>query len=373
MRGVRRGSRAAAMMRGLGSVQQATASFYGDRPGDASFPVLPMRDIPAIRTAPDGSTWLNKAKDAQKWFYLGAEAFPLAIGANGRAVTSWVAPPEENLRGDLEIVKLMSTQDGDFAVELTHASTNRQLMNAPVFHEFVFGTSQLPATMFETLVLETTTPLNIVAQDLSGAPNNVNLVCAGRRFLDWGRGIDREAFLRSYYTRRTHPYWLTFDDGPQFALNAGQAVEVVATVPGRADFECWQMMTQATGTYNIELLEGRSARAIQSQAFDAASFIASPSVAVAGFPGGRVRASGFPFVLSFTHMWKRNTRVRIRLTDTSGAPNTVRFAMHGRLVYYDEVEPYAPNVNRGQSLPPVQGRRPVPPARGNMPYPGQLP
>lgn len=363
----------------LGEVSRPTGSLYAP-PFPAgrrtSWPIFPQTDVPALIHGPQGETYLNPVKDAQKWFYRAAlstgDTFATVVGANGTAQLVIQADAEENLRGDFELVKLMATSTGRFSVEIVSPTVDRVFSNAPVADRLVFGTSQLPAVLFETVLIEATTSLILRVTDLSGAPNTVRIVAAGRRFLDWGRGIDRQAMLGSFYRKKTHAFWLTLDNGAQVALGPGATATFSATVLGSADFEAWTFMDDSDGTYDIQVFEGRSARALMNQPLPAQAFVASPSPAVAGMPTGVVKAASLPFAYTFTHLFKRSTRVRVTVTDTSGAPNQIRLAWHGRLIYYDEAPGVvAPTPQRAGAVGPILA--PVyEPRRATGPGPGQV-
>ena len=354
----------------LGAYQRATGNAYvggSGRSRTEHFPVRPASDPPAIIYAPNGAAMLNRKKMRQKWAWLRADAFPLVLGAGGGATTAFTAPAEENMQGDLELVKLMSTQTGRFSVFFTQATTTRSWMNVAIPHNFIFGTAQLPGVLYESCVLETTTSLQMQVADLSGAPNTIRMVGEGRRTLDYGE--ERGPYLQAYYAKKTHPFWLSFDQGAELAVGAGAAVEAVMTVPGAGHFEVWHWMTDSTGTYDIEILEGNSARSqMLGGAVAALDFVASPTVAVIGMPGGIVRAVSLPHIITYSMIYPANSRVRIRITDTSGAPNVVRLCAHGRLIYADGSDPasvasaYSPGRIMTQPIPTAP--RPVPPGSG---------
>lgn len=273
-------------------------------------------------------TFINPAKDAVKPIWHGVDTAnnQVALAANGSLITTLTVFPEENLRGDSELYKILSTHTGPYTLSINHLGINKLLMNQPIHVSMVAGTAQLPFTMFESLFVETNQSLQLIFSDISGAPNTIFFNMYGRRFIAYDiPGMAKEKILYEAYSRKTHPYWLTFDQPLVIAANATATGNMSLT--GEADMEVWQFLNASTGAFQFEIFEGRSGRPITSFPVHSAN----------GFGTTGVSGSGqFPFLAIESWLVKRQTTLRFRITDLSGAPNTIRVALHGRLIYYQE-------------------------------------
>lgn len=319
--------------------------------------IFPQADVPALIQDPcTGAVYMNPSKSFVKWFYLSGNPFPLPLPADGQLPVTITPPLENGSDGDMEVVKMTSTSTGRFGVMIEDTVTNRRFMNQPVANNLVFGTSQMPFTLFESIWLPASTNLQVQCSDLSGAPNDIRIVTEGRRFIGCG---PKEQLWSTFFSRRTHPYWLTFDNGPEVTVEAGATLAFTMTVPAAGDFNCFSIMDDSSGDYEMKILENSSGRSMMGgpgengQAFiSAQNFVASPTVSVAGFPGGVVRAASLPHTWTFSHVFKRASQVVIVITNPGGAPIDVRLAFHGQMIYYGEC-PGLADPSRSWSAPAV--------------------
>lgn len=360
--------------------------FTHGKPSVWPTPIFPQADIPALISTPQGIV-LNPVKYDVEAFYVSNNPFPSAITASGGIVSCGITPPRlQSDTGDMEIVKLMSTSTGRFSVMLTDNFTNRNYMNKPVANNLVFGTSQLPFTSYETMFLPATNSLTALCTDLSGAANDIRITCQGRRFTGAGCG-GKAALQTPFISRRTHAYWLTSDTGAEVSIPANAvAQQVIMTVPSSADFLCWLVMDDSTVTaedaLTVRILEGNSGTILTDRSLSLRQFVAAPTLgagANTGFSGGTARASGFPFSWTFTHLFARGTQVIFEVTNTTGATQTMRTAMHGQLIYYGNCDVGMPDPERMRMLAQPYMPMPAPPnwlpcapgqAPGNMVQPG---
>lgn len=333
-------------------------------------PIFPQADIPALIQDPcTKAVYLNPVKGDVDAFYASCSPFPAPITASGGIVPCAITPPQINSdQGDMEIVKLMSTSTGRFSALITDNWTNRQYMNKPVANNLVFGTAQLPMNLYETMFIPSTNSLSILCTDLSGGANDIRIVAQGRRFMGGCGG--QQALQTPFISRRTHPYWLTFDNGPEVTLAANAvATQFTMTVPTSADFLCWLALDDSTVTaedaVTVQLLEGNSGTILMDRALSLRQFVAGPTLgagANTGFMGGTARASGFPFSWTFTHLFKRGTQVVLQCFNAAGAPQTLRFALHGQLIYYGSCPSTgAPDAERMRLLSQPYMPMPAPP------------
>lgn len=349
------------------------------RPSLAPSPIFPQADIPTLLNTQQGVV-INPVKTQVPAFYVSNSPFPSGITASGGIVSCGITPPRlQSDQGDMEITKLMSTSTGRFSVMLTDNFTNRNYMNKPVANNLVFGTSQLPFTLYETIFLPATNSLTALCTDLSLAANDIRIVMEGRRFTGAGCG-GKAALQTPFISRRTHPYWLTSDTGPEVSIPANAvAQQVIMTVPTSADFLCWLVMDDSTVTaedaLTVRILEGNSGTILMDRSLSLRQFVAAPTLgagANTGFSGGTARASGFPFSWLFTHLFPRGTQVIFEVTNTTASIQTLRVAMHGQLIYYGNCDVGMPDPERMRLL--AQPYMPMPAAPNWLPCaPGQAP
>lgn len=304
-------------------------------------PVFPQADIPALIQDPaTGAVFLNPRKQTAKWCYLSSNPYPLTVAANGTLPTSLTPPLDEGSNGDMEIVKFSSTSTGDFAVLLEDTVSQRKFMNQAIPNNMIFGTAQMPFTLFETIWLPATANLIASCTDLSGNSNAIRIVAEGRRFMGCG---PRQALWQGFMERRSHAYWMTFDAGSEVQVAANSTQTYNMTVPVAGDFLCWLIMDDSATDYRIRIFEGASGRQLMAGPgedgtgrLSCQNMVASSTYTVAGFPGNTVRASNIPHAWTFTHLFKRATQIGIEITNTTGAPIDVRLCLHGQLIYYND-------------------------------------
>ena len=364
-------------MRGLGGYKGApagsapTPNFYNPNPGGKPlwYPVFPNAGTPALVPGSDGGVYLNPAKDAEHWFWLAGvglgNVWPVASLPAGTSTTVTFTPPaEDSTQGDYEIVGMMGTwspaSTGRFAVKFNATGLDTLLTpTIGVANNLLFGTAIAPFIWFESILVQANQPLVATLTQLSGGTiSNIALMAIGRRFIEYNEEIQvkrRERFAR----RRTHPVFIAPDEGSAFSVGASTAATLHYSVPSHADFECWGSMDDSDGAYNAQFFEGLSSRAMSDQAsVDATSFLFSPTVAITGWPTGIVRACQFPHNWLYTHLFKRNSKIVCKITDTSGQTNLIRNVLYGRLVYYGLPSGCAPTGSRASLDPTVAAMNP---------------
>lgn len=340
--------------------------FGTPRPQVWPSPVFPQADIPALIQNPcdPEQIFLNTAKRNAQWIYLASSPYPAAL-SNADSVTNLsITPPlDEGNSGDAELVYLMSTSTDRFGIQLSDTWTNRKYSNGFVANNLVFGTPTAPFVLYESWFLPATTSLTAIVQNLGSGSNDVRIVAAGRRFT--GSCGPKALLQRPFINRKTHPYWLTFDNGPEVTLAASTTTSYTMTVPSSADFLCWAVMDDSTVTaedaVTVRILEGTSGRILMNQALSLRQFVAAPTLSVSGFPGNTLRAAGFPFTMMFTHLFPRNTQVIIEATNSAVSAQTLRIAFHGQLIYNTPCDPTYPNPENTRMLQQPFMPMPAPP------------
>jgi len=179
--------------------------------------IQPLRAVPSIvMNQQTGAPEINPVKVHTKTFWLASTPRTITIPPNGSQKVSFVIPPEQNLEGDLEtfFLELASATSQNIRVRLTHTGLNKYLMNQPVHILSVFGNMNAgcqPFQTYESIFLQPNQELTVEFFDFSGAPNTVEPIVHGRKFIGYATsGMDRRGLINSF-GRNTWPYWITTD------------------------------------------------------------------------------------------------------------------------------------------------------------------
>ena len=314
---------------------------------------------------------INPEKLSVKWQWQTGQLagqFPFVLSANQQTRFTVRINPEDGMRGDTEVCAGMATSSGRFALLPYIPILDKYLANNMIPSTLMMGTAQLPALWPQSVYCLPSTLWQFDVRDLSGASNTISPVLYGRRFLD--RGKERLTDLRrvALFSKFMHPYWLgptsAFDEtagtpvsvNPTVAIPAGPVVTVKFTVPSSADFDCRYILDDSTSSTGSEIAdlrafvsEGGSARGLVdappgSAGLSWRNFIASPTVAVTGFPSGGgalatggIRAASLPSpVGGWSHLFKRGTDIEVKFTSTDAGTVTLRTAFVGVLIYANE-------------------------------------
>jgi hypothetical protein len=329
----------------------------------------PLMDIKPVVNVPGYGKMINPLFDVVKRFTIACDPFPLTLGAGDAGETSLTVQAEENHYGDFLINEIMISSDpvgALFAVEIKSRQNDRVFMNAPVLDRFVGSNSQICNSIPCCFFIQATNFAQITVRNLSGAPADFRLAARGRRLLPYQYPHLREQILAYWNEQRTIPYWLTIDrtfapgvplDGGGVTVPAGARTIVNMTVPGGGDFEAKSLLTHVVGGTPTDILidikEGVG-RSLMNIPLPMGDFVAQPNATVAGLQGGDYRAASGGNCKQYTQFFKRNTRLRIELENTSGAPIDVYLAWKGCAHFYGECPP-GRDLERLRSLEPTIG------------------
>lgn len=297
--------------------------------------IRPERAVPAIRMNRDtGAAEINPIKVHTKTFSLAATPRgKITVPANGTAQVSFIIPPEQNLEGDMEIyfLELASCTSTSCRVRLGHTGLGGvYLMNQPVHMLSVFGNMNAgtqPFQMYETIFLEPGLELTVEFFDFSGAPNEIEVIAHGRKFIGYTiSGMDRRDLI-NVFARNTWPFWLTTDQ--PIILTAGLEPDGTGvptpfqmTIPRQYHAELAKSMrfgniggVAAPVDYHIMMTEGASGNLILDTV---------PINTVAG-------NGNFPFPFPEPYLALRGTELMGNMYNDSGLANLATdFVLHGR-------------------------------------------
>ena len=332
-----------------------TASLFHPGAAQPMWPIFPQTGIPAMVAAPDGAVYQNPAWSQQKWYWLfiNANSPHLTVPLNARGTTAAFTPGlEDGTLGDFEIVKLNSTYQTAghaAAVRIQDTFMDRWLMNNPVSAHCVFGVTEYPGQLYESIFVPASTSLQMYWYDIRGAEIITCLTAQGRRFMGCQ---DRVALWQVFRERRTHPYWLTLDQATngEVAIAANTTAQFTMTVPAGFDFEAWSLMDDTVQTadlttpseYTIKMFEGMSGRSLFGVTTPDAveiSNVAAKTRAVTGVQTNRLRAVGNPNIFTFTQRIPSKTQIQVEITSPAATAIRVRLAIHGRAIYAQQCAP----------------------------------
>lgn len=347
------------------------------------WPIFPSVPTSALMQDPrTGAVWQNPLKSRQKWYWLVGNEYQLTLEP-GNVQSVLLSPGlEDGTLGDFEMVKLVSYNTGTntrFACRIFDPFLDRWLSNAPVASDFMFGVPEYPGTFYESIFIPASTNLELQIQSLEADAFAICIAGSGRRFMGCG---PRDQIWQAFRDRKTHPYWLTFDTGPEFVVAANSTGRATMTVPAGGDFDAWTLMddsyrtsNKAVAEYSINILEGSSGRSMlglpPGESSAEISIIAAKSRLVSGVNGDRLRAVGNPTVMTFTHLFPARTQVQLDLVNPNAFEITVRLAFHGQMIYAGQCPPGDPSERMLETpvgYMPVPGAQPCGPQNGCLPW-----
>jgi hypothetical protein len=317
--------------------------------------------IPPLIRGVSGNIHLNPDYEMVKRFHLAAEPVAGTVPAGGSQDFVLTVPAEDASLGDLLVNELMLLTSPntatDIAVEFTNIQTSRFFQNAPVFNTLVFGNAQLNCCLPCCFLIQATNSTIVRVRNDEAVPVDITIVARGKRFLP--KSDELRARMLMYWNQiPSYPYFLTLDDEEVSALAVGASIDVVMTVPGHGDFEVRWARCEVQGGATAEDIDVTVAEGIgrewQNVPMSLGAFIATPTISVAGFPGGLYRAASACHCPPFSQLFKRNTRVRHRFTNNGAGPADIRLTYAGCFHAVDECPP-GRSMDRIRSLEPSIG------------------
>jgi hypothetical protein len=317
-------------------------------------------------------TFLNPVFDAFKKFTLLADPFSLVLGVGESRDVAMVQQAEENHQGDgvyNELFAETTPTTGRFAVQIKSRQNDKTLMSVPILMSFVFGNSQFGAQLSCCIPLQATNFIQITVTNVDTVPITVKLGMRGARFLFYQCPEMREEMLALWNSVKITNYWLGIDRivsggvGVVAALGGGVVIPaattatVAMTVPGGGDFLADQLLHEVIGAdardIIIRVTEGVG-RALSSEDTPLGTFAGQGTAVVAGVQDGEIRPSAGNHVSQYKQWFKRNTRMRISVENTTGGPVTVFLCYKGCMYYYPECPP-GRGLRNIRSLEPTIG------------------
>lgn len=317
-------------------------------------------DVPALlQNEETGEYVISPEKSSVKWSWQPARSnnsFPIALSANQQVEANVRVTPEDGLKGDVEVAAFMLTSTGRVSCQPFVPILNKFLSNIPLSASLMFGTSQLPGLLAQTLYAFPSVDWTLALRDLTGLANTVSPVFWGRRFSDKRKERADDARQAQLLSKFMHLYFIgpttgvdgsgnAVAGGPEISLAAGASVTLQFPVPGDADFDCRWILDDSTSTTGIEpvltaqIFEGDTGSPMNDTPMAWRDFLASPTtLAIAGLPsGGFFRAASLPSPGGcWTSKFERSTKIRVVFTSGDAGTITLRPAFGGVAIYAAE-------------------------------------
>lgn len=293
--------------------------------------IRPERAVPALRLNPNtGAEEINPVKVHTKPFTLASTPRTITLPPNGNDKVSFVIQPEANQEGDFELFYLMlsSATSLSFRTRLMHTGLGNVYMSAgarPVHGLSVFGNMNAgpqPFSLYETIFLEPGLELVVELFNLSAAPNTIEIVAHGRKFIGYSTsGMDRRALI-NVFARNTWPFWMTTDSPVLLNSGVNSLTDFNMTLDRQWHGEFAKAMrfgsingVMVPVDYHLELNEGQSRSLLVDNA---------PINCVAG-------NGNFPIALPEPYLALRGTLLTGTIRNDTGLANqTADFVLHGR-------------------------------------------
>jgi len=285
--------------------------------------------------------WRREVLPAWLTFSLTDTVLPFPIAAAGtptRQVSffqqySSVNGQDAGLGTPFEVRSLVfqDSTDGDLAanwtVRLKEIGEVREFMNNPIHVRCMFGTGQLPFLLREPYFFPSIHNISFQAAKVAGGAVNVRVYLHGAQYYPWAPAFLRDAqgraeiitLLRKWMQRRKYitPFFLTTDVAPA-VLAANGVVDFFMKVGDDGHFETFGHTHVSTGAFSFEISEVKTKQTLSN-----------------GEPTD-VNGSGdarFPTIYPTSYLIPAGYRLRLRLRDLSGAPNTIFWCNFGRKIY----------------------------------------
>jgi hypothetical protein len=322
--------------------------------------------IPPLIRSRNGRMYMNPDFESVGMFTVRAEPFGITIPAGQSHDLAMTVPAEEADLGDLLINELHGAfapaGTRDVTIEILSTQTTRTFQNAPIWNTLILGNSQLSCCLPCCTLVQATASLSLRVTNNDSVPVSVSITGRGKRFLT--RNEEMRARMLMYWNSiPSFPFFLTFDN-QEVTIPALATVTGFMTVPGTGDFEVkaarCEVRPSPPGGPNpdpdvvLVTLTEQVGRELQSDPLPLGSFVATPTLAIAGFPGGLYRAASACSCPLVSQLLKRNTRLRVTMQNTGAVAVTVRLVFPGCFHEVSECPP-GRSMDRIRSLEPTIG------------------
>lgn len=248
---------------------------------------------------------------------------------------------DQNLGTPFEVRSLVfqdstaGTLNSNFTVLLKEVGEARNFMNAPVHVRTMFGTGQLPGLLREPYMFMSQHNISLQAQNIAGlAPTSMRMYLCGAQYYPWSPELlryrkdkqDMTALLQKWLNRRRYvmPYWQTTDT--PVVLPDATPTDFFAKISDDGHFEAFghSVVTSAAAVvppvnpFIMTISEVKTKQTLMNGQ-------------ISQFNG--IGDARFPTMYPTPYLIPAGYRLRITITNTSGAPLSVWLTFFGRKIY----------------------------------------
>ena len=234
----------------------------------------------------------------------------------------------------------------DFTIEMEELGEVRTLMNRPIHIRTIAGVAQTPALLREPYMFLSQHNISCRFNKVAGGQTTMRMFMIGAEYFPWSpefirrkaAGAQMQGIIRKWMERRKYvtPYWLTTETPVVVGANATAQFDLKIGDDGH--FEGFTVNAVRTGNFAWELTEPKTQQTIMNGLVTADTGLGDANFPMI-WPTGFVIPSGF--------------RLRLGITDLSGAENTIFFTIAGRKIYapFKQIREVLTDTNIAPSVP----------------------
>lgn len=214
----------------------------------------------------------------------------------------------------------------DWTVMLREVGEVRQFMNNPVHIRTLAGSAQNPYLLREPYFFLSQHSIQAQLNKTSAGNVNVRMFLAGAQYYPWSPEFMRRKMNESkirgligrWLERRKYitPFWLTTEQTVNLGANATGTFFLKVGDDGH--FEGFTLTSVQTGNFAWEISEPKTNQTLMNGLATQTNSLGD---------------SFFPTLLPTAYFVPSGYRLRLTITDLSGAPNEIFFTMGGRKLY----------------------------------------
>lgn len=224
------------------------------------------------------------------------------------------------------------TPAANFTVQMQEVGETRTFMNNPIHVRTIAGTGQNPGLLREPYMFLSQHNIRVQLNKISGAGTTARLYLGGAQYFPWSPEFmrfreDRKdimSLLAKWRERRKYvtPFWMTTDVSPVVltgAPAAGSTVEAFIKIGDDSQIEIFGHSAVRTGNFLLEIMDVKTKQTLMNGAITGTNGV-----------GSNIQ---FPTLYPTPFLVPAGSRMRLRFTDLTGAPNTIFFTFFARRIY----------------------------------------
>jgi len=250
----------------------------------------------------------------------------VTVAANSASQPLVLTGPQE---GPFEAF-FLAARCTSLAIRVTFEYRKRQLQNYGIHGQTILGCQYLNVVangfvgyiLPETLWLLPRETLIIQATDLSGDTNILKFSLHGRLYSVGATPtsvseIPKTLNMANRSMQMSAPFWYTTEN-PPLTLSANQTVQTSIHIGRDGAFELHKIGAYSTGAFSVVIYDPNSGRRLTSGAVHSDLLTGN---------------AWFPYILAEPLFMKRNSWLKLDITDLSGSENSIYLTLAGRRIY----------------------------------------